>query len=101
MRGASPVFTIDDSRSPLALLRKPLVERGKIDHHALMRAGADLFRLVVRRHLEFDSFAMNLDDLGFGADLMADGRRGKMPDIDRGSDRALARIEIRPDRGER
>ena len=29
---------------------------------------------------------------------MADGRRGKMPDIDRGADRALARIEIWPDR---
>jgi hypothetical protein len=29
-------------RSPLALPRQPLVERGKIDHHALMGAAADL-----------------------------------------------------------
>src|SRR5436190_9320774 len=66
-----------------------------------MRTAADRFRLVARRHLEFDLPSLDLDDLGFGADLMADGGRGKMPDIDRGADRALARIEIWPDRGER
>jgi len=93
-----PVAPRKAQPSPLALPRQPLVERGKVDHHALMGAAADLFGLVVRRHLEFDSLAMNLDDLGFGADLMADGGSGQMPDIDRGADRALARIEIWPDR---
>ena len=44
----------------LALPRQPLVERGKIDHHALMGAAADLFGFVVRRDLEFDSLALNL-----------------------------------------
>ncbi len=29
-------------QSPLALPRQPLVERGKVDHHALMGAAADL-----------------------------------------------------------
>ncbi len=66
-----------------------------------MRSAADLFRLVARRHLEFDSLALDLDDLGFGPNLMTDGRGGKMPDIDRGADRALALLEIRPDRGKR
>src|SRR4030095_1876999 len=100
-RGSSPVFTIHAPLSPLALLRQPFIERGKIDHHALMGAVADIFGLVVRRNLEFDSVAMNLDDLGFGADLVTDGGRGQMPDIDRGADRALAVVEIRPDRGKR
>jgi hypothetical protein len=38
-----------------------------------MGAAADLFGLVARRDLEFDSLALNLDDLGFGVDLVADG----------------------------
>ena len=38
-----------------------------------MGAVADIFGLVVRRNLEFDSLAMNLDDLGFGVDLVAEG----------------------------
>src|SRR5258708_9948801 len=89
------------ARSPLALLRQPLVERGKIDHHALMGAAADLFGLVVRRDLEFDSLALNLDDLGFGADLVADGGGGQMPDIDPRANRALPLVPIRPDPAER
>jgi hypothetical protein len=52
----------------------------------------------VRRDLELDSLALNLDDLGFGADLVAEGGGGQVPDIDRGADRALALVEIRPDR---
>ena len=52
----------------------------------------------MRRDLEFDSLALNLDDLGFGLNLVADGGGGEVPDIDRGADRALARIEIWPDR---
>jgi len=38
-----------------------------------MGAAADFFDLVVRRDLEFDSLAINLDDLGFGVDLVAEG----------------------------
>ena len=38
-----------------------------------MGAAPDLFGLVVRRDLEFDSLAQNLDDLGFGGDLVAEG----------------------------
>ncbi len=93
--------TIDGPPSPLAFIGKALVERTKIDHHALMRAAADLFRLVARGDLEFDSFALDLDDLGFGPNLMTDGCSGKMPYIDRGADRALAPVEIRPDGGKR
>ena len=37
-----------------------------------MGAAADFFGLVVRRDLEFDSLALNLDDLGFGVDLVAE-----------------------------
>ncbi len=69
-------------QSPLALPRQPLVERGKVDHHALMGAAADLFGLVVRRDLEFDSLALNLDDLGFGVDLVADGWRPSPAPVD-------------------
>jgi hypothetical protein len=60
---------------PLLFLRQPLVERGKIDHHALMGAAADLFGLVVRREPEFDSLALDLDDLG--VDLVAEGVAAK------------------------
>jgi hypothetical protein len=39
---------------------------------------ADIFGLVVRRDLEFDSLAQNLDDLGFGVDLVARGGGGPL-----------------------
>ena len=42
-----------------------------------MGAAADFFDLVVRRDLEFDSLAINLDDLGFGVDLVAEGGGAK------------------------
>ncbi len=66
-----------------------------------MGAAADLLQLVVRRDLEFDFLAIDAHHLGFGADLLANGGRGKMLYVDRSADRALARIEIRPDRGQR
>jgi hypothetical protein len=65
--GLPLAFPTGSAHSPLALPRQPLVERGKIDHHALIDAAADLFGLVVRRDLEFDSLALNLDELDFGA----------------------------------
>src|SRR3954471_24399734 len=86
---------------PLALPRQPLIERAEIDHHSPMRAVADLFRLVVRRHLELDALALDLDHLGVGADLVTDRGGGEMPDVDCGANRALARIEIGPDRIQR
>src|SRR3954471_17791372 len=77
---------------PLALPRQPLIERAKIDHHSPMRAVADVFGLVTRRHLELDAFSIDFDHLGGGADLVTDRGGGEMPDVDRGADRALARI---------
>ena len=73
MRGSSLAFALDRAHSPLALPRQPLVERSKIDHHALVGAVADIFGLLGRRDLEFDSLAVDLDDLGFGVDLVAEG----------------------------
>ena len=46
-----------------------------------MGAAADFFGLVVRRDLEFDSLAQNLDDLGFGVDLVAEGGQGPLRPI--------------------
>jgi hypothetical protein len=63
------------------LFCKALVEQTRIDHHALVSSGADLFRPVVRRRPEFDSFSLDVDDPGFGANIMTCGCRGKMPYI--------------------
>ena len=73
--------------------RKPLVERAKLDHHSPMRAAADLFHLVARRTLN-RFVSLDLDHLGVGADLVTDRGGGKMPDVDGGADRALARIQM-------
>ena len=81
----------------LALGGETLVERAKIDHHSLMKAVADLFRLVAGRNLEFDSLPFDLDDLGFGSNLVAHRRSGKVPDIYRSAHRALAHIQKWPD----
>src|ERR1700733_4278540 len=84
-----------------AFAGEALIERAQIDHAPLVRSPADLFDLVVRRHLEFDSPAVDLDNLGFGANLMPQRRGSQMPHIDGGTDRALARIQERPDGIER
>src|SRR5450631_2365176 len=76
-------------RLALAFFGKALVERTKIDHHSLMSSAADLFHLVARRHLEFNSFSLDLDYFGFGTNIMTCGRSGKMPYIYRRADRAL------------
>ena len=62
-----------------------------------MKAVADLFRLVAGRNLEFDSLPFDPDDLGFGSNIVAHRRSGKVPDIYRSAHRALAHIQKRPD----
>ena len=76
------------------LARETLVERSEIDHRSLMGSAADLLDLVARRYLELDTLSVDLGNLRFGANGVTDRRRGKVPDIDRGADRALARLEI-------
>src|SRR5258708_2300662 len=61
-----------------------------------MRSIADLFCLVARRHLEFNFLSVDADHLGFGTDFMTDGRSSKVPYIDRGTERALTRIQKWP-----
>src|SRR5450631_524223 len=87
-------------RLALAFFGKALVERTKIDHHSLMSSAADLFHLVARRHLEFNSFSLDLDYFGFGTNIMTYGRSGKMPYIYRRADRALTHIQKWPDSAE-
>ena len=72
-----------------------------IDHHALVRAVADLFGFVTRRHREEHAAAVDLGDFRFRRHLMSDRRRREMADIDGGADRAFARFEIRLDGVER
>jgi hypothetical protein len=66
--------------------RKTLVERAQVDHRSLTGSVADL---VARRHLELDSLAFDLDHLGFGANILTNRRRGKVPDIHSGAYGAL------------
>src|ERR1700686_2645799 len=84
------------TRLALAFFGKALVERTKIDHHALMSSAADLFLLVARGHLKFDPSSLDLDYLGFGTNIVTYGCSGKMPYIYRGTDRALTYIQKWP-----
>jgi hypothetical protein len=91
------------TRLALAFFGKALVERTKIDHHALMSSAADLFHLVARRDLKFDSFSLDLDYLGFGTNIMTYGCSGKMPYIYRGCvcrklDSAILMVKAAKDR---
>ena len=81
--------TIEIVRSALALSREAFVERLEVDYHSLMGPVTDLFCLVTRRHLEHNPLSLGLDHFGLGSNVMADGRRGKMPNIDFGADRAI------------
>jgi hypothetical protein len=84
-------------RLPPAFAGKTLVERIEIDDRSSVSAAADLFHFVVGRYPEFKMLSLGLDDLGLGANLMTHGRGGKVPNVYRSADRALARIQIRPD----
>src|SRR5215468_10835679 len=93
--GASPDYTL--TSASCSLLGEPRLEPRPVDHRALVRAGADLLGLVARRDLEGDVAALDLDDLGLRRHVVTCGRRGEMPYVDCGADRALARIEIAAD----
>ena len=81
------------ARLTLALVSETLVERTEVDHRSLMSSVANLFYLVVRRHLELNSLSFDLDHLGFGANIMTNRCSGKVPDIYCGTDRALTQIQ--------
>jgi hypothetical protein len=62
-----------------------------------MSTVADLFHLVARRHLEFNSFPIDLDHLGFGTNIVTRRRSCKVPYIYCRTNRALTQIQKRPD----
>src|SRR5262245_5971512 len=80
-----------------ALGCQPLLEAAHVDHHALMGAATDLLGLVARADIEFDASTVDARDHGFGRDIMSDRRRGEVADVDRGADRAFARIQVAAD----
>src|SRR5439155_21378654 len=72
-----------DRRLLAAFFGKALVERTKVDHDSLVSAIADLLCAVAGRHLEVNSFALDLDDLGRRPYVAADRRGGGMAYIHR------------------
>ena len=80
---------------------QPFIEPAQVDHHPLMGAATDLLDLVARGHVERDAAAVDPGHLGFGRHFVPDRRGRQMADVDRGPDRALARIQVAPDGIER
>src|SRR5579884_1166926 len=83
------------------LCGETFVQASDVDHHAFMRARADLFSLVARADIELDSPSVYLGDLGRGGHLVADRRGREMSDVHCGADGSLARFEIVADRVQR
>src|SRR5260221_8130289 len=59
-----------------------------------MRAGADLFGLVPRAHVEFDPPTIDAHHLGLAEDTRADGGRCEMTYVDPSADRAHPGLEV-------
>ena len=60
------------------LFCKALVERTKIDHDSLVGSAADLLYAVACRHLEVNSFSLDVDYLGRRAHLVTYRRGGEV-----------------------
>src|SRR5712672_600219 len=75
------------------LFGKALVERTKIDHDSLVGSAADLFYAVACRHLEVNSFSLNVDYLSRRAHLVAYRRGGEVLYIYCSADRAFTCIQ--------
>jgi hypothetical protein len=58
------------------LFGQALIERAKIDHNSLVGSAANLLHAVACRHLEVNSFSLDVDYLGCRAHLVAYGRGG-------------------------
>src|SRR6516165_8223383 len=78
----------------IPLLRQSLAEAAQVDHHALVGAAADLLGLVARADVEKDTPAVDGSHFGFRYHVLPGRGRRQMPDIDRGADRAFARLEV-------
>src|SRR5262245_40346053 len=74
-----------------------LVDRTKMRPTSLVRSATDLLCAVACRHLEVNSFSLDVDYLGRRAHLVANRRGGEVPYIYCRADRTFTCIQKRSD----